>query len=58
MLMRRGVGDLATGGCAWWRLRRAMLKADEAANGSLARLLRAHVTEEWPPENWEPHVSS
>src|SRR5579875_1193457 len=34
----------------------AMLKADEAADGSLARMLDAQVTAEWPPEHWEPHV--
>jgi RimJ/RimL family protein N-acetyltransferase len=33
-----------------------LLDADIAADGSLARALRARVTPEWPPEAWEPHV--
>jgi RimJ/RimL family protein N-acetyltransferase len=56
MLIRRGVRDLRTERLRLVAITPAMLKADEAANGSLARLLRARVTEEWPPEHWEPHV--
>jgi RimJ/RimL family protein N-acetyltransferase len=33
-----------------------MLKADEAADGSLAKILGAEVAADWPPEHWEPHV--
>ena len=34
----------------------AMLDAERKADGSLAGLLRAKLTMEWPPEHWEPHV--
>jgi RimJ/RimL family protein N-acetyltransferase len=34
----------------------AMLSAEEADDGSFRRLLRARITEQWPPEHWEPHV--
>jgi RimJ/RimL family protein N-acetyltransferase len=33
-----------------------MLEAERRADGSVAGLIGANVTEEWPPEHWEPHV--
>lgn len=55
-LLRRKVGDLKTARLRLVAITPAMLKADEAADGSLARTLGAEVTAEWPPEHWEPHV--
>ena len=34
----------------------ALLEAEEAGLDVLGRKLRAAITEEWPPEHWEPHV--
>jgi RimJ/RimL family protein N-acetyltransferase len=56
ILFRRGVSDLRTARLRLVAITPAMLAADEAADGSLAKLLRARVTTEWPPEHWEPHV--
>jgi RimJ/RimL family protein N-acetyltransferase len=55
-LLRRRVGDLKTARLRLVAITPAMLKADEAADGSLARILGAEVTADWPPEHWEPHV--
>jgi ribosomal-protein-alanine N-acetyltransferase len=55
-LLRRRVGDLKTARLRLVAITAAMLKADEAADGSLARILGAEVTADWPPEHWEPHV--
>ena len=55
-LLRRRVGDLKTARLRLVAITPAMLKADEAADGSLASVLGAEVTGEWPPEHWEPHV--
>lgn len=55
-LLRRRVGDLKTARLRLVAITPAMLKADEAADGSLAKLLGAEVTADWPPEHWEPHV--
>lgn len=56
MRLLQRVGDLRTARLRLVAITPAMLKADEAAEGELARLLRAEVTGEWPPEHWEPHV--
>ncbi len=55
-LLRRGIADLKTTRLRLVAITPAMLKADEAADGSLAKILGAEVTAEWPPEHWEPHV--
>ena len=55
-LLRRRVRDLTTARLRLVAITPAMLKADEAADGSLAKILRAEMTAEWPPEHWEPHV--
>jgi len=55
-LLRRRVGDLTTARLRLVAITPAMLKADEAGDGSLAKILGAEVTTEWPPEHWEPHV--
>ena len=55
-LLRRRVGDLKTARLRLVAITPAMLKADEAADGSLAKILDAKVTADWPPEHWEPHV--
>jgi RimJ/RimL family protein N-acetyltransferase len=55
-LLRRGIADLTTARLRLVAITPAMLKADEAADGSLAKVLGAEVTAEWPPEHWEPHV--
>jgi ribosomal-protein-alanine N-acetyltransferase len=33
-----------------------MMAAEQLADGSLAKLIGARLTPEWPPEHWEPHV--
>jgi RimJ/RimL family protein N-acetyltransferase len=55
-LLRRRVRDLTTARLRLVAITPAMLKAEEAANGSLAKVLGAEVTADWPPEHWEPHV--
>ena len=55
-LLQRKVRDLMTQRLRLVAITPAMLKADEAADGSLGRILSAEVTAEWPPEHWEPHV--
>jgi RimJ/RimL family protein N-acetyltransferase len=55
-LLRRRVGDLTTARLRLVAITPVMLKADEAGDGSLAKILRSEVTAEWPPEHWEPHV--
>jgi [ribosomal protein S5]-alanine N-acetyltransferase len=53
---RRGVADLKTARLRLIAITPAMLAAEKLADGSLAKLLRARLTAEWPPEHWEPHV--
>lgn len=55
-LFSRGIADLKTQRLRLVAITPAMLKADEAADGTLAAVLNAEVTREWPPEHWEPHV--
>jgi ribosomal-protein-alanine N-acetyltransferase len=55
-LLRRKVADLKTARLRLVAITPVMLKADEAADGSLAKVLGAEVTADWPPEHWEPHV--
>src|SRR5215472_5163078 len=55
-LLRRSAKDLKTQRLRLVTITPAMLKAEAAADGSLAKILGAEVTEEWPPEHWEPHV--
>jgi [ribosomal protein S5]-alanine N-acetyltransferase len=55
-MLRRGTSDLKTARLRLVAITPAMLEAEEAADGSLARILSAEVTIEWPPEHWEPHV--
>lgn len=55
-LLRRRVKDLRTERLRLVTITPAMLKAEEAADGSLGKMLSADVTREWPPEHWEPHV--
>lgn len=55
-LLRRRVGDLKTARLRLVAITPAMLKAEEAGDGSFAKILGAEVTTEWPPEHWEPHV--
>jgi len=33
-----------------------MMTAEELADRSLAKLVHARLTQEWPPVHWEPHV--
>lgn len=54
-LLRR-TPDLKTARLRLVAITPAMLTADEAADGTLGRILGAEVTAEWPPEHWEPHV--
>jgi ribosomal-protein-alanine N-acetyltransferase len=51
-----GIADIRTARLRLVAITPAMLKADEALDPSLGRLVRATVTEEWPPEDWEPHI--
>jgi RimJ/RimL family protein N-acetyltransferase len=55
-LLRRRIGDLKTQRLRLVAITPAMLNADQAADGSLGKILGAEVTPEWPPEHWEPHV--
>lgn len=55
-LFSRGVSDLKTARLRLVAITPAMLQADEAADGTLGKILGAEVTAEWPPEHWEPHV--
>ena len=54
--LRRGIPDLKTVRLRLVAITPAMLKADEAADGSFAEILSADVAPDWPPEHWEPHV--
>jgi RimJ/RimL family protein N-acetyltransferase len=53
---RRGIADLKTPRLCLVAITAPMLAAESSADGSLAKLLRAQLTPEWPPEHWEPHV--
>lgn len=55
-LLRRRVSDLTTVRLRLVAITPEMLKAEEAADGSLEKILGAEVTADWPPEHWEPHV--
>jgi ribosomal-protein-alanine N-acetyltransferase len=55
-LFGRRTADLKTARLRLVSITPAMLKAEEAGNGSLEKILRAELTAEWPPEHWEPHV--
>ena len=55
-LLRRAIADLKTARLRLVAITPAMLKAEEAGDGSLAKILGAEVTADWPPEHWEPHV--
>ena len=55
-LLRRRVSDLMTSRLRLVAITPEMLKADEAADGTLEKILGAEVTLDWPPEHWEPHV--
>ena len=55
-LFGRGSADLKTARLRLVAITPAMLKAEEAGDGSFAKILGAEVTAEWPPEHWEPHV--
>ena len=55
-LFGRRVADLKTERLRLVSITPAMLKAEEAADGSLEKILGAELTTEWPPEHWEPHV--
>jgi len=55
----RGVADLKVGRLRMVAITPAMLAAEQAREldfAELRRLLGAKLTEEWPPEHWEPHV--
>jgi [ribosomal protein S5]-alanine N-acetyltransferase len=53
---KRGVADLKTARLRLVAITPAMLAAEQLADGSLAKVLNARLTREWPPEHWEPHV--
>ena len=55
-LFGRRTADLKTARLRLVSITPAMLKAEEAGNGSFAKILGAEVTADWPPEHWEPHV--
>jgi [ribosomal protein S5]-alanine N-acetyltransferase len=55
-LLRRRVADLKTAHLRLVAITPEMLKADEAGVESLAKILGAEVTVDWPPEHWEPQV--
>jgi [ribosomal protein S5]-alanine N-acetyltransferase len=55
-LFGRRTADLKTARLRLVSITPAMLKAEEAGNGSFAKTLGAEVTADWPPEHWEPHV--
>lgn len=51
--------DLKAGPLRLTAITREMLLAEmgrDLKHHELARLLSARITEEWPPEHWEPHV--
>ncbi len=51
------VPDLRTGRLRLVAIAPAMLAAEHACDApAMARLLRAQLTHEWPPADWEPHV--
>jgi RimJ/RimL family protein N-acetyltransferase len=56
---RGGVADLTVGKLRLVTITPAMLRAEQQADQEyceLRRLLGARLTQEWPPEHWEPHV--
>jgi RimJ/RimL family protein N-acetyltransferase len=51
------VPDLSVGRLRLVAIAPEMLAAEHACDApELTRLLRAHLTHEWPPAEWEPHV--
>ena len=53
----RDVPDLRAGKLRMVAITPEMLHAEQAGDlAQLGRLLRARVTREWPPQEWEPHV--
>jgi RimJ/RimL family protein N-acetyltransferase len=56
LLRPRGECDLRTARLRLVAITPAMLQADQEAKSALSRMLDAEVTDEWPPEHWEPHV--
>jgi [ribosomal protein S5]-alanine N-acetyltransferase len=55
-LFRRGVADVKTARLRLVAITPPMMAAEQLADGSLAKVLNARLTHEWPPEHWEPHV--
>ena len=54
---RAGCADLRAGSLRLVAISPAMLRVDEARDWpQLAAMLRAEVSAEWPPREWEPHV--
>jgi ribosomal-protein-alanine N-acetyltransferase len=53
---RREVPDVTTGRLRMVAITVAMLDCERHKDASLADLLGARVTAEWPPEHWEAHV--
>jgi len=52
-----GCADLRAGSLRLVAISAEMLRADEACDWpKLERMVRAKVTAEWPPAEWEPHV--
>jgi ribosomal-protein-alanine N-acetyltransferase len=51
-----GVPELKTARLRLVAMTPAMLEADAARDGSLEGLIRAEVTPEWPPVEWETYV--
>jgi [ribosomal protein S5]-alanine N-acetyltransferase len=52
----QGVADIRTARLRLVAITPAMLNAEQAEDATLSKLLRATVTDEWPPRDWEPHV--
>jgi ribosomal-protein-alanine N-acetyltransferase len=51
------VGDLKTGSLRLVAITTEMLEAEHSSDmETLGALLRARLTQEWPPVEWEPHV--
>lgn len=52
----RGVEDLKTARLRLVPITPEMMATEIAADRSLANLVNARLTHEWPPVHWEPHV--
>ncbi len=55
-ITKKRVAELRTGRLRLVAITPEMLDAERRADGSLAALIGAKLTKEWPPEHWEPHV--